>query len=57
MPNRTSGMPTDGPPLRHAVTFSENPEVIEALLNGGADRNERDADGWTLLHIVGGYEQ
>ena len=37
-------------PLHRAAKFSENPVVVEVLLEAGADPKARDADGKTALH-------
>ncbi len=37
-------------PLHRAAGLSENPAVIVALLDAGANIEARDKDGWTPLH-------
>jgi hypothetical protein len=39
-------------PLHLAAFFSDNPEVITALLKGGADHNARTVEGFTPLHMA-----
>ena len=39
-------------PLHLAALFSGNPEVITALLKGGADHNARTVEGFTPLHMA-----
>ena len=39
-------------PLHLAAIFSGNPEVITALLKGGADHNARTVQGFTPLHVA-----
>ena len=34
------------PLMRAAGNYSQNPQVVEALLTAGADVNAKDKDGW-----------
>ena len=42
-------------PLHRAVLYSEEPEVVRALLAAGADSNSRMALEWTPLHLAARY--
>ncbi|CAB0044712.1 unnamed protein product [Trichogramma brassicae] len=39
-------------PLHHALAHGKKPQIIRALLTGGADPNLADNDGFTALHII-----
>ena len=36
----------------HRATYGEHPEVVELLLENGADLNARNEKGWTALHVA-----
>ena len=44
-------------PLQAAAVDADNPAVIEALLNTGADPNSRTDDGSTPLHYAASYNE
>ena len=45
----------DRTPISYAVEMSEDQELVQALIDGGADLNCKNKDGDTLLHhaVVG----
>ena len=44
-----------GTPLHNAAWFNDNPAVIRALLEAGADVNAREVNDWTPLHSAAAF--
>ncbi|XP_018430163.1 PREDICTED: protein phosphatase 1 regulatory subunit 12C-like [Nanorana parkeri] len=48
----TDSTNTDGISALHQACIDENLEVVEFLINHGANVNQADNEGWTPLHVA-----
>uniref|UniRef100_A0A670YZZ3 Protein phosphatase 1 regulatory subunit 12C n=1 Tax=Pseudonaja textilis TaxID=8673 RepID=A0A670YZZ3_PSETE len=58
-PGAVNGTNADGISALHQACIDENIEVVEFLVENGADVNQADNEGWTPLHVAAscGYNE
>ncbi|XP_058037765.1 protein phosphatase 1 regulatory subunit 12C isoform X2 [Ahaetulla prasina] len=58
-PAAVNGTNADGISALHQACIDENMEVVEFLIENGADVNQADNEGWTPLHVAAscGYNE
>uniref|UniRef100_A0A8C5RCW8 Protein phosphatase 1 regulatory subunit n=1 Tax=Laticauda laticaudata TaxID=8630 RepID=A0A8C5RCW8_LATLA len=58
-PGAVNGTNADGISALHQACIDENIEVVEFLVENGADVNQADNEGWTPLHVAAscGYSE